>query len=362
MKRRPTSSSSVRSIAILAATVALAGCSSTGFDPDTGLYADPTGGAPATQNDTAYSPSLRCLAVHASGQGRVAPRLAVGEIADLTGRNDLQTGRMVSQGAALFAVTALTKAGVPTVERLDRAVSEVERQYAQVHLLSDTPEAAGQSGENFRPVFAGEIAGSRYYIVGGVTELNYNLRSRGVDLAVGAAESAGAAGRLTGSDYVMNVAVDLRLVDTISQEVVATASYQKQIVGHELRVGVFDFLGGNVFDLSGGGSALEPAQFAVRTAVERGLYDFVADLYGLPRDTCLEEAGGNGPSLLARRAVRAPDTAAATGGSRIAPAQASPVPAPAPAVPPRSGAPSRTGSGPTLDPATWTLRSASGQR
>jgi curli production assembly/transport component CsgG/holdfast attachment protein HfaB len=343
----------------------LASCSSTGFDPGTGLYADPIGGAPATQNDTVYSPSLRCLAARASGQGLVAPRLAVGEIADLTGRNDLQTGRMVSQGAALFAVTALTKAGVPTVERLDRAVSEVERQYAQVHLLSDTPEAAGQSGENFRPVFAGEIAGSRYYVIGGVTELNYNLRSRGADLAIGAAESAGAAGRMTGSDYVMNVAVDLRLVDTISQEVVATASYQKQIVGHELRVGVFDFLGGNVFDLSGGGSALEPAQFAVRTAVERGLYDFVADLYGLPRDTCLEEAGGNGPSLLARRAVRTPDTAntaAATGGSRVAPAGVSQVPAPVPPVPPRSDAPARRGSGATIDPATWTLRSAPGPR
>lgn len=289
-------------VAILAIAGILSACASDHYDAATGLYARPIGGAPATENDTAYSEALRCLAALAKEQGRESPRLAVGEISDLTGRSDFETGRKISQGAALFAVTALTKAGVPTVERQDRGVSEVERQYAQAHLLSDNPGAAGQSAENFRPVFAGQIAGSRYYIVGGVSELNYNIRSSGVDVSGGSAETAGLSGGLTHSGYIMNIAIDLRLVDTTSQEVLATSSYQKQLVGRETRIGVFDFLNGNIFDLSAGTGGFEPIQFAVRTAVERGLYDFVADIYGFPRDNCIRDADASEVTLLAQRA------------------------------------------------------------
>ena len=354
--------------AAVAAAGLLAGCAGTGFDAETGLYARPVGGAPATVNTTPYSPALQCLAAAAAARGIAPPRVAVGEIADLTGRADLQTGRVVSQGAALFAVTALTRAGLPTVERLDRTVSEIERAYATNHLLSDTPEQAGQSGDNFRPIYAGEIAGSRYYVVGGVTELNYNLRSRGADLAVGAVETPGAKAALTGSDYVMNVAIDLRLIDTISQEVVATAAYQKQIVGREIRAGVFDFLGGTLFDLTAGGSALEPVQFAVRTAVERGLYDFAADLQDVPREACLAGEATAEPSLLVRRRAQlqlASAVAAATPRSAEPPSPlAQPVAGPRPA---RSGAalsdpvPSaaaRPQPRVVLEPGTWRLRRA----
>lgn len=343
--------------ASLIAAVGLAGCTSTRFDPQTGLYARPIGGAPATSNDTAYSAPLRCLAAAGQASGRAAPRLAVGDIADLTGRNDLETGRKISQGASLFAVTALTKAGVPTVERQDRGVSEVERQYAQAHLLSDTPQAAGQSPENFRAIYAGQIAGSRYYVVGGVTELNYNVRSSGADVSAGGLEASGVKGSLTNSGYVMNIAIDLRLVDTQSQEVVATASYQKQLVGREIRVGVFDSLNGNIFDLSAGTAGMEPIQFAVRTAVERGLYDFVADLYAVPRDRCLPDAEptGHGESLLARRSAAALVKAAQ-------PVPAAPV---AQAIAP-AAATSRPPVGPparwVLDPSNWRAAPASAVR
>lgn len=339
--------------ASMIAAVGLAGCTTARYDPATGLYANPIGGAPATGNDTAYSAALRCLASAGQAEGRSAPRLAVGDIADLTGRNDLETGRKISQGASLFAVTALTKAGVPTVERQDRGVSEVERQYAQSHLLSDTPQAAGESAENFRPIYAGQIAGSRYYVVGGVTELNYNLRSSGVDVSAGGIEASGVKGGLTSSGYVMNIAIDLRLVDTRSQEVVATASYQKQLVGREIRVGVFDFTHGNIFDLSAGASGMEPIQFAVRTAIERGLYDFVADLYAIPRDRCLArpETGLQGESLLALRAAEA----AAPQAER--PSATPPGDRPAPSRP-IAGPPARW----VLDPSSWRTAPSSAVR
>lgn len=274
-------------IACLLSASVLSGCASTRFDPQTGLYAEPVGGAPATANATPLTPALSCLADTAAARRLVAPRLAVGEIADLTGKLDLETGRRVTQGASLFAVTALGRAGVPLVERADRTVAEVERTYAAAQVLSDAPAGAGEEPGPVRPVNPGQIAGSRFYLVGGITELNYNIESSGGQLAVGAIDPEDPKTVLGGSRFVMNVAVDLRLVDSISQEVVAIAAYQKQIVGREIRAGVFDIFGGVAVDLSGGRSALEPLQLGVRALIERGVYDVAADLYGLTGSACL---------------------------------------------------------------------------
>ena len=274
-------------IAVLLTTSIVSGCASTSFDPATGLYAAPVGGAPATANATPLTPALTCLADTAAGRGLAAPRLAVGEIADLTGKLDLETGRRVTQGASLFAVTALGRAGVPLVERADRTVAEVERTYATAQVLSDAPTGAGETPGPVRPVNAGQIAGSRFYLVGGITELNYNIESSGGQLGVGALDPEDPKTILGGSRFVMNVAIDLRLVDSISQEVVAIAAYQKQIVGREIRAGVFDIFGGVAVDLSGGQSALEPMQLGVRALIERGVYDVAAELYGLTGSACL---------------------------------------------------------------------------
>lgn len=273
-------------VGLLSASV-LSGCASTGFDPQTGLYAEPVGGAPATANATPLTPALSCLADTAVTRRLVAPRLAVGEIADLTGKLDLDTGRRVTQGASLFAVTALGRAGVPLVERADRTVADVERTYAEAQVLSDAPSGAGEAPGPVRPVNPGQIAGSRFYLVGGITELNYNIESSGGQLGLGAIDPEDPKTILGGSRFVMNVAVDLRLVDSISQEVVAIAAYQKQIVGREIRAGVFDIFGGVAIDLSGGRSALEPLQLGVRALIERGVYDVAADLYGLTDSACL---------------------------------------------------------------------------
>ena len=77
----------------------------------------------------------------------------------------------------------------------------------------------------------------------------------------------------------MNVGLDLRLVDTKTLQVVDVISYQKQIIGHQVSVGVFDFLGTNFFDASIGESALEPIQLAVRSVIERAVLEMTARLY-----------------------------------------------------------------------------------
>jgi curli production assembly/transport component CsgG/holdfast attachment protein HfaB len=248
-----------------------------------GLYASPIGNAPVVSNPTPYSSSLVCLAGYAQRYGVHAPRIAVGRIADYTGKAEDNGGRLVTQGASLMAISALAKAGVPLVERFDTSVSEMELKYANNKLISDQPSNGpqGPSGPH-RKILEGQIPGSDFYLIGGVTELNYNIRSSGVDLALGKQDATAGTGEITGQLYVMNVAIDLRLVETKTEEVVDVVSYQKQIIGRQVGAGFFKFFGSNVIDVSAGAGGLEPVQFAVRSLIERAVVEMVANLYGAP--------------------------------------------------------------------------------
>ncbi|ADU12897.1 holdfast anchoring protein HfaB [Asticcacaulis excentricus] len=263
-------------------------CSAGALTPGLAVATPPQ--AEVTLNETPVTPALRCLARRPSLNG--LPRLAVGRIGDLTGKIDFDTGAKITQGASLFAVSALGYAGVPVVERLDNSVAEIELNYARQKLLSDTPERAGQSGDNFRPILAGQIAGSRYYIVGGITELNYNIRSDGYDAAIGSQALPGAQGQISGRTYVLNVAVDLRLVNTQTQQVVDTVTFQKQVIGvtNDRRLtGGSEDIG---LLLQGGNSRQEPLQMSVRELVERSVYHLIAPLWtATDARACLSGSG-----------------------------------------------------------------------
>jgi curli production assembly/transport component CsgG/holdfast attachment protein HfaB len=275
-----------------AAAVGLAGCVSPVAGPD-GVYANPIGNAPVTANPTPYSAALVCLGDYAARNGRPAPRIAVGRISDYTGKEEAEGGRKVTQGASLMAITALSKSGARLVERFDTSVSELELKYANNKLITDEPEANPGVPQPFRKITSGQVPGSDFYLVGGITELNYNIRSSGADAYVGDKDPTDPKGSFRGRLFVMNVGIDLRLVETRSLEVVDVISYQKQIVGREVGVGIFSFLNNNVFDISAGEGALEPIQLAVRSLIERATLEMMANLYGAPGpDVCL---GGYDP-------------------------------------------------------------------
>jgi len=217
-----------------------------------------------------------------------SPRIAVGRIADYTGTVSADGGRQVTGGASLMATTALAKSGARIVERYDTSVSELELRYANNKLIGDEVPGGGADTQ-YRRIMAGQVAGSDFYIIGGITEVNYNIRSAGADLAGGeAASQTPLSIAISGKVYVMNIAIDLRLVQTTTLEVVDVVSYQKQIIGREISAGVFDFLNGNVFDISAGEGGLEPVQLAVRALIERATVEFMANLYGAPGpEVCL---------------------------------------------------------------------------
>lgn len=279
-------------VAAAASAVAalLSGCISASAGPQ-GLYASPIGNAPVTANPTPYSAALYCMADYARRYNLPSPRIAVGRIADYTGTVSADGGRQVTGGASLMAMTALAKSGARITERYDTSVSEMELRYANNRLIGDEGPG-GADDVQYRRILAGSVPGTDFYIIGGITEVNYNIRSGGIDVAAGQANSSTPlSGAFSGKSYVMNIAIDLRLVQTTSLEVVDVVSYQKQIIGREISAGVFDFLNGNVFDISAGEGGLEPVQLAVRALIERATVEFMANLYGAPGPEICLSAG-----------------------------------------------------------------------
>lgn len=280
----------IKPIVFALAAFALTGCVSPYAD-STGRYTAPIGGSPVIANETPYSAALRCMSSYTAGRPM---RVAVGQIADYTGKAESDnSGRKITQGASLMAMSALAKAGVPMVERFDTSVAELELKYANNKLIGSDQNG----GQNYRQILAGSIPGSDYYLVGGITELNFNIRSVGANGNGGETATDGLKGTAGANMYVMNVGLDLRLVDTNTLEVVDVISYQKQIIGRQVSVGVFDFLGHQFFDASIGESALEPIQLAVRSVIERAVLQITSRLYHIPQNSCASAIGSSSDPL-----------------------------------------------------------------
>ncbi|MDR3499250.1 MAG: holdfast anchoring protein HfaB [Parvibaculum sp.] len=315
-----------RTLGALSIAFALTGCISANAGSD-GRYTTPIGDAPVINNETPYSNALRCIATHVD-TGAQTMRIAVGNIRDYTGKEEADgSGRKITQGASLMAMSALGKAGVPLVERYDTSVTELELKYANNKLIGDA-----QPDGDYRKIFAGEIRGSDYYLVGGITELNFNIRSGGVSASVASQSATGWGASAAGNVYVMNIGLDLRLVNSRTLEVVDFVSYQKQIVGHEVKAGVFDFLGGNLFDVGAGESAQEPIQLAVRAVIERAVLKMLVPLYHVNPSDCVRFAGNGDPMGAIDYRQTHPEAAsmpAPADGPRTADAPAAPAARPA---------------------------------
>jgi curli biogenesis system outer membrane secretion channel CsgG len=255
----------------------LAGCGASLDVDKNGLYATPIGSAPVTNNTTPYSEVLDCLSVNLPHVN--LPRIAVGDITDFTGKSsDAEGGRRVTQGASLMAMSAIDRVGLHLVERLNTAVATDELKLANNNLIGD--------GGEIRSIKPASIVGSDYILLGGITELNYNIGSVARDAYIGSAS-------VTSQFYVMNLAIDLRLVNTKSLQVVDVASYQKQIIGREVRAGVFEFFGDQLFDLSMAERALEPLQMAVRAMIEHAVGEMTRNLLEIEPGVCVSRLEGS---------------------------------------------------------------------
>lgn len=246
-------------------------------------------GPDVTKNTTPITPAFACLAKSIeSGQERKL-RITSGEVLDLTGKYlESEGGGIVTKGGAHMVMSALGKLGnsITLLERVDTAIPDKELQYMDRRQLGDgrQHDVPGEEDEvPWLPYFGGTVLKTDYYIAGAITELNFNIASKGGEI--------GFAGfGVKASSLTMNVAVDLRIIDSKSMEVVETTSLQKQIVGEEIGADVFRFYGDYLFDLNTGRRAQEPIQLAVRTTLELAVIELISGVTKADPAPCIQSA------------------------------------------------------------------------
>ncbi|MBV7433858.1 hypothetical protein KRX19_02370 [Cardiobacteriaceae bacterium TAE3-ERU3] len=279
-------------MSMVTATVLLSGCATA---PKGIIYekgeAPVLIGTKPRNNITPVESAFSCYANALRANHTPVVSVAVGNVKDYTGKYNQDEGHAITQGGSLMVYSALGKIGYPIQirERFDPDIAERELGYIDKRQLGDGNQhnlttAEGRSeGVNWLPYHGGSILKSDYYIVGGITELNYNIQSGGGQVSV---SGIGPKARI----FTMNIGVDLRLVDTKTLAVVKTSSLQKQITGYETGLGIFRFFGSNLFDINVGERNIEPIQLGVRTTIETSVLELLSGVTGISSYSCIQNA------------------------------------------------------------------------
>jgi curli biogenesis system outer membrane secretion channel CsgG len=273
-------------------------------------------GTPSRANTTPLEPAFACLANAMRAQNAPVLSVAVGDVKDYTGKYSQNEGNAITQGGALMIYSALGKMGgaVQLQERFDTRIAELELAYTEKRQLGDGRQHAVEPGKPavpWVPYYGGSILRSTYYIIGGITEVNYGIATGGAEFNV---DGVG----LKRRTFTMNVGVDLRIVDTRTLVVARTVSLQKQVIGEEAGLGVFRFFGDRLVDLNAGAKNQEPLQLGVRTAIEHGVLELIASVAGVDIGRCVDASGMPTPARIAQASQPAP--AAAPAAPVVAPA------------------------------------------
>ncbi len=284
------------SVLLTLSGLAVSGCTpmlggaSTGFDRLGAQEAPTVIGPPVRSNYTPMNPALACLANELQQQGKPPVTIAVDDVKDYTGQYNINEGDAITQGGSLMVMSALGKLGssINIADRFNTDVTQMELSFMNQRELGNghvnvVGTGSAQQHVPWIPYYGGTIMASKYYITGGITELNYNIQSGGAQVSV---NEIGAKDRV----YTEDVGIDLELVDTQTLLVVKTVSLVKQITGFEVGAGIFQFFGSNLWDINVGNKSQEPAQLGVRTLLEDGTLRLVAAAEDVSPEPCLAQA------------------------------------------------------------------------
>lgn len=182
-------------------------------------------------------------------------KIAIYEIEDKTGQYNENGSPIVSQGATEMLITALIRSR--QFEVLDRA--DFSNFMTEQNLVSNDRVAEGEGPS------IGALTGAEYVISGAVTEYQIDKNTGGLGLRI-----AGKGGQ---TEYaVASCAIDLRITDTSSGEVVWAKSLKKEIVGEKIGFEVFSFMGNNIVEFESGRGRQEVINLVVRTLLEEAVY------------------------------------------------------------------------------------------
>ena len=255
------------SVAALTA-LALSGCVHLG---EMGRPFDQFSGPVPLATTTPADDALLCLS-QTPGVQRSGIVFAVHTVTDQTNKFTSEEGGVVPRDVAGMLVTALQKAGVRQVNRSNTVVTEWEIARAREQILGDGGSVTvGNQTVDFRPITPGSLRGSDYVIDGAITQLDFNTYSGGAEASV---MGFGGGARL----YALTVAIDLRVTNTQSTEIVRAGTYSKQAVGTEVFASVFRFFSNDLYDIRIGDKSQEGLHAGLRWVVAEAAYDIVSSL------------------------------------------------------------------------------------
>ena len=183
------------------------------------------------------------------------PTIAVYEILDKTGQYNELGAPVVTQGATDMMITALMR-------------SRQFRVLGRVNFSNFVNEQSLQIGERLaegqNPV-VGELTGADYIMEGAVTEYQVDKKSGGLGIAIG---GVGA----TDQYAVASTAIDLRLLNTTTGEVVWAKSLKREITGEKIGLQLFSFIGNNVVEFETGRGKQEVINLVIRTLLEEAVF------------------------------------------------------------------------------------------
>lgn len=243
-------------------------------------------GSRVRRNTTILTDTFVCFDNALAKAGKKPLKIAVGNIADYTGKTSDSEGAVITRGGSLmlFSALGLMKYSVKLQDRFDTTVTDMEMKYVNARQLGDGTEHTVENEKvPWMPYFGGSILKSDYVIMGGITEVNFNLSSGGFNAEM---NQTGFKRRT----FTMSIAADLRLVKTDSLEVVATSSFQKQFTGREVSANLFSFFdvfnNKQLFDVYGGDISQEPMQLGVRTILEEATLELLSVANSLDYHPC----------------------------------------------------------------------------
>jgi len=112
----------------------------------------------------------------------------------------------------------------------------------------------------------GALLGADYIIEGAITEYDVDIKTGGLGLKI--------AGKGGSTKYaIATSAIDIRVTDTTTGEVVWAKSLKKEILGKRVGVNVFSFMGENVVEFETGKGKQEAINLVVRTLIEETVYN-----------------------------------------------------------------------------------------
>lgn len=187
--------------------------------------------------------------------------IAIYAITDSTGQFKADGGAsstVVTQGSTEMLITALQRSRQFAV--LDRV--RFGDLMNEQNLISSNRIAPGQGPE------LGALTGTNYMISGSITEYQVSKETGGIGLVI--------AGRGGSTEYAKaSVALDLRVTNLTTGEVIWAESLQGEVIGEKVGIQVFSFLGKNIVEFETGSGKQQVINLVVRTLLEEAVFKLI---------------------------------------------------------------------------------------